>query len=289
MADTQLIAKLVNQMPDVDEPKTGADGKKETRDAGKLTGPAWPAAARIYNQILAAGPAGIVAVIDLIDEADNGQDFKARYTLHGLCIHCTRPEQSAQRAVLVQTLIDQLGANRPKPITGLLIRQLQVVGDKRAVAPIGKFLVDPDLYADAANALLTIREGAVQQFRAALPNTAGRTRLTIVQALGSLRDAASIDALKQAATDADADMRMAAVWGLANIADASAVDTVIKASSAQGYERVAATKACLMLAESLNAAGKKADARRIYEHLRTTRTDPKEKYIRNAAEAAMAG
>jgi hypothetical protein len=41
------------------------------------------------------------------------------------------------------------------------------------------------------------------------------------------------------------------------------------------------------LAENLVAAKKKKDAARVYAHLRDTRTDAKEKYVREAAEKAL--
>jgi hypothetical protein len=54
-----------------------------------------------------------------------------------------------------------------------------------------------------------------------------------------------------------------------------------------GWERIQATKNCMVLAEKLVAAGKKSDAAKIYKYLRDTRKDPSEKYVRDAAEKAM--
>jgi hypothetical protein len=42
------------------------------------------------------------------------------------------------------------------------------------------------------------------------------------------------------------------------------------------------------LAERLLAAGKKAESQKIYAHLQKTRSDPSERYIRDAAEKALA-
>ena len=55
-----------------------------------------------------------------------------------------------------------------------------------------------------------------------------------------------------------------------------------------GWERIQAGKHCLVLAEKLTASGKKVEAAKIYTHLRDTRTDPSEKYIREAAERGLA-
>ena len=54
------------------------------------------------------------------------------------------------------------------------------------------------------------------------------------------------------------------------------------------YERIKATKACLLLAENLSAQNANDAAKSIYEHLAETRTGEDEAYVRNAAKAAMA-
>jgi len=63
---------------------------------------------------------------------------------------------------------------------------------------------------------------------------------------------------------------------------------VIKAADVDpGYERIKATSNALLLAERLLAAGKKAYAVKIYAHLKETRTDPSEKYVRDIAAGAL--
>jgi len=80
------------------------------------------------------------------------------------------------------------------------------------------------------------------------------------------------------------------VWALARIADPGAVDAVVRASGAEdGWERTQAVKACLLLAERLFEGGLAEEARKIYVHLRDTRKEPKEAYIREAAERGLLG
>ena len=98
-----------------------------------------------------------------------------------------------------------------------------------------------------------------------------------------------LEILKEALDDPDREVRLAAGWGLARLGDAGSVDALLKAADVEpGWERIQATKHCLVLAEKLTAAGKKDVARRIYTHLRSTRMDPSEQYIRDAAEKALA-
>jgi HEAT repeat protein len=104
-----------------------------------------------------------------------------------------------------------------------------------------------------------------------------------------LRNDASAGALRGAVGDADRDTRLAAVWALANIGDADSVGPLLKlAEGSEGYERIKATRACLLLAEGLARAGRRADAAKVYSRLRDTRTDPSEQYVKEAAERGLA-
>ena len=111
----------------------------------------------------------------------------------------------------------------------------------------------------------------------------------IVHSLAALADPGAADAFLKALTDPDREVRIAAGTGLAKLGDAAAADALLKAADVEpGWERVQAAKHCLVLAEKLTASGKKDAAARIYGRLRQTRTDPAEKYIREAAEKALA-
>jgi HEAT repeat protein len=93
--------------------------------------------------------------------------------------------------------------------------------------------------------------------------------------------------LRPLVTDENLDVRLAAGWALAQIGDATSADLLLKAADATGYERTKATHSCLLLAENLLAAGKKAEATRIYTRLLNTRTDPSDSYVREAASRGL--
>jgi HEAT repeat protein len=179
-----------------------------------------------------------------------------------------------------------LEGDAPKAVKATLIRELQVAGCAAAAPVLGKFLADDELYTWAASALLAIRQGAAGEFRNALPAAKGRAKATIIQNLGLLGDAEALAAIRQAANDGDGDVRLAVCGALANLGDEGSVDILIKASNAEGWERIQAAKACLVLAENLAAAGKKPAAEKIYRHLMETRKDD-EKYLRDLAAAAL--
>jgi HEAT repeat protein len=153
---------------------------------------------------------------------------------------------------------------------------------------LGALLLDEELVEAATMALLAIREGAAAQFRAALSQAQGKCRLNVIQALGDVKDAESVDSLTSALRDADREIRLAAGWGLARIGDAGSVELLInEADTRTGWERIQASKHCLVLAGQLSSIGKHDSAKRIYTHFRDTRTTAAERHVREAAERAL--
>ena len=277
MAPSSNVKSLVDQMPDADKRQMYC----QNIDKDKID--------KAVAELCKGGADSILGVIDMLAEPGGAEDYKAHYALHCLAVHVCKLEDDKPRRELAWTLASQITGGRPKGVRKYLVRELQVAGGKAEAPALGKVLTDPELCEPAAQALVAIGDGAAEQLRSALPKVKGKCRVTVAQNLGAVGDAGSVDALKAAAGDADEAVRVAAAWALANIGDAAAADALIKAADANpGWERIQAAKACLLLAEKLLAAGKKAEARTIYAHLRETRKDPAETYIRQAAEKALA-
>jgi hypothetical protein len=269
------LAELINRLPDPDERGLLSNIDKETVDS-------------VVSQINEGGRKSLRALIGMLVEPGRGDDVKARYALHCLAVRMCKPDEQKSRRAFTRTLAMQLGGDKPKAVQKYLIQQLQVAGGNDAVPALGKMLEDEELYEPAAQALVAIGDGAAEQMRNTLPKVNGKMKLTIIQNLGVLQDAESVDALKKALSDNDREIRLAAGWALANIGDAGSVDLLLKAADTERtYERATATKACLLLAERLLEAGKKEPALKIYTHLRDTRSEPDEAYILAAAEKGM--
>ncbi|GAG58933.1 unnamed protein product, partial [marine sediment metagenome] len=223
-----------------------------------------------------------------LGEPGSDQDLKPHYALHCLANHTLTVEDSKLRSEICEALALALSDERSAYIKSYLCQLLQWAGGKEAAPALGKLLLDPELVEPASMALVAIREGADLQFRSALPRADGICRLNIVQGLGAVEDVQSIEALRQAVADADIEVRLAAGWGLARMGDAGSVDLLVKAADVpKGRERNQATKHCMVLAEKLRADGEGGLATKIYTHLRNTRTDPDEIYIRLAATKAL--
>lgn len=244
MPPSPELKSLVDQMPDPDERQmycTDIDKEKTER-----------AVAEIHK----GGRDHLLALIDTLVEPGRGDDVKSHYALHCLALHVSGLASDEPRRTFALTLASELGGDRPKGVQRYLIRELQVAGGEEVVETLGKLLTDEALCEPAAQALVAIGHGAAEQLRNALPTAKGKCRLTIVQNLGVVGDARSVGALQEAVGDEDREIRLAAAWGLANIGDAGSTDLLLKAAEAEdGWERIQMTKACLLLAEKLRAAG----------------------------------
>jgi hypothetical protein len=273
------LKNLVSQLPDPDKNGTYANldqGKIEQMD-------------KAVAQLAGGGRDALVGLIDMLVEPGKGDDIKAHFAVHLWAVHVSHKGNEQARVEFARGLAAQLGGSRPKTVQAYLIQELQLVGGKESVEALGKALLDPDLCDGAARALASIREGAAEQLLTALPTVQGRNRVTLVEKLAVLRAPQAAEAFKRALGDADSDVRIAAAWGIARIADASAAEALLKCADArQGWERINQTDACMALAEGLAVAGKKSEAAAIYTHLQKTRTDASDRHIRDAAARALA-
>lgn len=277
MAVSEQLKALVAQMPDPD----GRGMFCENIDKEKIE--------TALAAIARGGRDNVRGLIEMLGEPGSEQDAKPHYALHNVANHTLITKNEQARRELCEVLAAELSGQHSNYVKAFLCQTLQRAGRGEAAAALGKLLTDEELCDPAAMALVAIKAGAAEQLRGALPKATGRCRLVIVHSLAALADAGAAEAFQQALQDSNREVRIAAGAGLAKLGDAKAAEALLKAADvAPGWERIQATKHCLMLAEKLTAAGKKDAAARIYQRLRATRTDKSEKYIRDAAEKALA-
>lgn len=236
-------------------------------------------------ELVAGGKEAVAGLVGMLTQADIGGDGQTRHALHALAVHAATLKDD-QRRVISEALAATLPEDRPAEIRRFVLWQIQIVSRKEVVPTLGKLATDEALGEDAVRALVAIRTGAAEQLREALPRAKGRNLLAIAQALGTLKDAKALPALRKLLGAEDSDLRQLAGWAVAHLADADAAGELLKrADDATGFERTKLTDACLNLAENLLAAGKKQEAGAIYSHLQKTRTE--EKHVREAAARGL--
>jgi len=259
---------------------------RDPKDLKRQSNPNLKEMTAALDGLRAMGAEAVIGLVALLKPDAEGGDVHVRHCLHGQAMRAAGwPEKDRQ--AFTMALAGTLKENHSKQAKGFVIRQLQVAGGVEVAGTLGRWLLDNDLWEDAAQALLAIDDTA-EQFLQALPKAKGKQLLTIVQALGVLKVNNAAERIRELVTSDDASLRQVAARALADMADAGAAGILLKAAdTAEGFERTKQTGACLQLAENLLALGRKGDAMRIYQHLRATRKDQSEDHIREAAELGL--
>jgi len=278
MAVSDKLKALVDQMPDAD----GRGMYTTNIDKDKIE----KAVAAMFE----GGRGNVQGLIDMLGEPGSTENVKPHYALHCVLNRALIVGDEKARREFCETVAANLSGDLSTYNRAYLCQELQWAGRNEAVPALGKLLTDEQLCDPAGMALAAIGDGAAEQLRAALPKAEGRCRLAITHSLAALGDAQSVGTLMEALKDPDREVRLAAGAGLAKIGDPRCVGQLIDAADrTAGWERIQATKHCLVLAERLMASGNRSQALGIYRFLRATRTDASERYVRDAAEKALAG
>jgi len=278
MAVTEQLRLLVDQMPNPD----GRGMYTDNIDKDKIE--------KATAAIAQGGKENVLGLIELLGEPGSAENVKPHYALHCVVNHALIAGDEPLRKQTCEALASQLSNETLHPYNrSYLCQELQWAGRDEACEALGKVLLDEDVTDAAATALAAIGgERAASQLRAAVVKSQGKARLNLIDALAALAEPQSADAFKEALHDEDREVRIAAAVGLAHLGQADAAEDLFKAAdSAKGWERTQTTKACLVLAEKLAAAGKKSQAKQIYQRLQKTRNGDAEEHIREAAQRGL--
>ncbi len=192
---------------------------------------------------------------------------------------------AAARKELEKRLAAVLGTDGSRAAKDFVCRKLSVIGTADSVPALAPLLTDEKLSHMARYALERMScEASLQAMRDALPKVSGVLKVGVINSLGVRRDAKSADALVKLLSDGDQQVAAAAAAALGSIGTPEA------ATALQGFQKkapeglqIAAADACLICAERLLEAGKKAEALLIYRQLSTSTI----KHVRVAAMRGM--
>jgi hypothetical protein len=278
MPISEQLKSLVAQMPAADERgmyTSNMDKEKIEKTAAALA---------------KDGKANMLGLIELLGEPGSEENVKPHYALHCLVNQSLVEKNDGLRKELCAAMATQLQNKQLHPVNrAYLCQELQWAAPEESCEALGEVLSDEEVSDAAATALMAIGgEQAAKQLRDAFQKAEGKAKLNLMDALASLEDAKSADLFRQSLRDKNREVRLAAAQGLASLGlpDASAVLLEI-ADAAEGWERVQLTKACLVQAETLAAAGKKKEATNVYESLKKSRTSEKEQYLQEAVRRGM--
>ncbi|MDP6446637.1 MAG: HEAT repeat domain-containing protein [Pirellulaceae bacterium] len=273
------LQRIVDQLPDPDNRQmltTNIDKERMEKTAAALAG---------------GGKAYVLGLIEMLGEPGTVEDSKPHLALHLVTNRPLVAKNERQRKEFCEAIASQVSNDMLSNYNrAYLCQELQWAGRDEACPALGAALLNEDLTDAAATALAAIGgERAASQLRAAAGEAQGKCRANIMDALAALDDPNSTETLRQGLEDKDREVRIAAAIGLANVGAVDAANTLLAtADAAKGWERTQLTKSCLVLAENLAAAGKKQEARRIYESLKKSRSENSEAHVEHAVELGLA-
>lgn len=199
---------------------------------------------------------GQTATIDELLTRVSKWDFdKNRDDVLAVSALVTKAQGSAQIRDIEKRFISFLKSDASFAGKDFVCRQLSLMGSESSVPVLSGMLSDPKTADMARYALERIPGTAVNQaLRQMLARSTDTTRIGIVNTLGRRRDAGSVSALRPLALGTDQPTAAAALFALAEIADAAAVQVLGEAQGkSTGALRVTASEAYLRAADRLVA------------------------------------
>ncbi len=186
-------------------------------------------------------------------------------------------------------LISVLQSDAPPQEKATTCKKLAIYGTKDAVPALAPLLANEQLASWARIALEVIPDPAADEaLRAALPKLQGKLLIGVINSIGVRRDAKATDGLAEKLKAADADVASAAAEALGHIGGDPAAKALDKAlGSARAEARSSVAYGCILCAEKYLAAGKAAEAVRLYDRVRQANV-PKQRMLEATRGAILA-
>lgn len=211
---------------------------------------------------MAIDPTSLDAPFAALATFDWGGDAKALAPIDAAVV--AAHGDAALTAELEKRLAAVLGSQAPRAAKHYACRKLSLIGTAASVPAVAALLADKDLSHMARFALERYAAPeSVEALRKALGGVTGNLTIGMLSSLAAKRDAASIPAMAALVTgDSAVSAAAAEALGIVATPEAAAALAAAKVTGAAAEAVVDARLAC---AESLLKAGRKADARSIYE------------------------
>ncbi|MGY4385682.1 HEAT repeat protein [Pedobacter sp. UYP24] len=211
---TTKIADLLAQLP--------------ASDAAQLS--------RNMKEVAELGEGGYATLINGLMASGKGNNAAIQYAVGGFTAAASKNE--AWRKMAESAYCLALAKAGDKQNKAFIISQFELVGTEAAVTCLSEYLTDEQLADEASRALVKIHtQGSVDALVAALPRAAGKAKLALVEALGhTVTSTLTATAINNLDTGSDKDLQKVKLFALANLADPSSADLLMKAAEEAGYK-----------------------------------------------------
>lgn len=240
---TTRIADLLAQLP--------------AKDAAQLE--------RNMKEVADLGEEGYVTLISGLTAPGKGNNALIEYAVGGFTAYATKSGRESLRSMAVAAYTKALAKVSDKQNKAFIISQFDLAGNDAAVSALEAYLTDEQLADESSRALAKIgTPSAVSALVNGLGKSSGKAKVSVVEALGHTNSKAAADAIAPLVAGSDKDLAKAGLYALANIADASSADVLVKAAEEANfkYDQTNAVASLLVYAEK-RVASDKAGAEKI--------------------------
>ncbi len=190
----------------------------------------------LMQEMAAFGEEELVSIAGMLASPGQGDDSRVRFAMNGFSHYVMQEGMGDKRKVCIGAWCKALDQAKDNEIKAFLISQLQIMGTNEAVLCLAGYLNDARLCDPAARALVTISSSdAGAALLKAMENASDAQLLSLVQALGDIRNENAADALSKLANSQDPSAKKTALYALGNIGSERSGEILYQEARRSGY------------------------------------------------------
>ena len=210
---------------------------------------------KAMNEIFEMGPEGFQKLTALLTPPGEGDDTAVRFALNSFSRYASQFGKFEERAYAEENMLKALKAHEDVEVKTYLMNQLNLVASEKSIPELAVYLTNAELCEPATQTLLSLNKKiAAKEFVTALPNVEGKTKATLVRALGQIKCEGSVEMITPLVEANEPWMRKTALTALANIGAPESYKTMLKAASNVDF-KYEATNAAESFIEYTNRLG----------------------------------
>src|SRR5690554_2246945 len=174
---------------------------------------------KVMAEIIDLGAEGFNKMSQLLTAPGVGDDTAVRFALNSLSRYASAFGREDARQVVENGLIEALKSHDDPEVKTVLMNQLNLAGQEKAVEAVKGYLIDKDLVEPAAQILVAIGSPEAKKILVeALSSASDAEAITLVQAVGKYKSEAALGKITSLAGSSDSNMRKVAMAAIAEIA-----------------------------------------------------------------------
>ncbi len=224
---------------------------------------------KLSAKLLEMGPEAVRMLCSKVTPAGKGNDTKARMAIKSLSLFIGKNAAQQQRKDYANVIAGAVLTNKDRFVKEFFVKQLQLVGGDESVTVLGMLLKNKGVCDAGCRALLAIgTEKASEMLLIALDSVDVSNKAAVIKTIGEFENRDAAKKLIGYTNNSDREIRLAALFAIANIGDSSAKKVLKKATLSENlYEKAKANSFYLLYAKKLAQQSKEKQAVKICKNI----------------------